>query len=331
VLWGVAPDAHTGSNRRDALVAFESRTGRRQNIMHAYHRGRQLFPTEEEIALARDPAGARLLFLNWKPTGASWAAIAAGDHATDTFLDRLAAHIRSTFTEQFFFTIHHEPENDVVAWRGSGYTATDYAAMFRYVVTRLRHHGVPNLVTVMSYMAYPRWATQRWFEQLYPGDGVVDWIAWDTYAHSNPGGYGYGDFAEMVERRSSTAQWPGFYTWATRRFPTKPLMLGEWGAYYDSHDPSHQAYVFLSAALQIASFPRVKSMVYFDTPNLPGRITAVSATPLSLAAYRLLGRQPAFQVSVDRQPASAPAGPPTDPPTRRPAAPRARGTPQWPI
>ena len=276
--------------------------------MHTYHRGAQLFPTQAEIDLARDPTGRRLLFLNWKPTAATWAAIPAGDPATNRFLDRLAAHITTAFADPFFFTIHHEPENDVIARPGSGYTAADYSAMFRYVVTRLRRHGVENMVTVMSYMAYPPGTTQPWFEQLYPGDDIVDWIAWDTYAHSDPSSsYGYGDFAEMAERRSNAARWPGFYTWASHRFPTKPLMLGEWGAYYDGRDPSHQAYVFLSTALQIASFPRLKAMVYFDTPSLPGRITAVSATPLSLAAYRLLGKHPAFQVSVQAQPAHAPA------------------------
>ena len=63
--------------RDQALAEFERDTGQTQAIYHAYHRGTELFPTATEMQLARDPANPRLLFLNWKPTGASWAEIAA--------------------------------------------------------------------------------------------------------------------------------------------------------------------------------------------------------------------------------------------------------------
>ena len=52
---------------------------------------------------------------------------------------------------------------------------------------------------------------------MYPGDDVVDWIGFDTYAYSDPG-YGHGDFAELLNRRmASRPNWPGFYNWAVRR------------------------------------------------------------------------------------------------------------------
>ena len=114
ILWGVAPGAHTESRGASALAAFERKTGRRQAVYHAYHGGiRQLFPTPQEIAIAHQPGAPRILFLNWKPEAASWAAIARGDRRTDAFLDRLAVHIRKTFPDQFFFAVHHEGENDV--------------------------------------------------------------------------------------------------------------------------------------------------------------------------------------------------------------------------
>lgn len=296
VLWGAAPAGHTGSPRAAALAEFEAETGRRQDIYHAYHRAQALFPTEEERAIA---AGGRLLFLNWKPLRWSWAQIAAGHPEVDSYLDRLADHINRTYPEPFFFTVHHEPENDVRPARGSGWQAGDYAAMFRYVVERLRSRGVDNLVTVVAYMAYVPWNARPWFPELYPGDDVVDWIAWDTYAYSDPG-YGYGDFAEMMNRRSSRyPDWPGFYNWATDQFPGKPFMLAEWGVWHSRRNPGHMARFYDSVARQTPLFPRMKALVYFDTPgDQRARDSRPTATGAGLAAYQRLGGYPYFQVEL---------------------------------
>jgi hypothetical protein len=303
VLWGVAPGAHTDTPRDQALADFEQKTGRTQAIFHAYHRGTEIFPTPTEIRIARDPAKPRLLFLNWKPTGATWAQIAKGDRATDAYLDALAAHIKATFPEKFFFTVHHEPENDVKTASGSGMTPADYRAMYRYVITRLRAHGVTNLVSTMVHMAYVKWNIQSWFKDLYPGDDVVDWLAWDIYAYSDPGEYGYGDFAEMMNRRTSDdPSWPGFYNYAAARHPDKPLMVGEWGVWYSGKAPDHAAEFFRSVANQIQLFPRIKALVYFDTPgDQSARDSRIDRTRDGLAAYEALGLRDTFQVDV-RQP-----------------------------
>jgi hypothetical protein len=295
----VAPGALTGAPRESALRDFEEKTGRPQAIFHAYHRGWDLFPTAEEANIARDDAQPRLLFINWKPVGASWARIAAGDQVIDAYLDRLAAHISATFPERFFFTVHHEPEDDVRPEPDSGYTAADYAAMFRHVVQRLRSAGVTNIVTTMTYMSYVKWNTKPWFTDLYPGDDVVDWVAWDAYAYSRPG-YGFGDFAELMNRRSAKAPaWPGFYNWAAATFPDKPLMVAEWGVWYSADNRDHQPAFFASVAEQISQFPRLKAMVYFDTPaNRQGYDSRVDVTPEALVAYRNLGQAGWFQVTV---------------------------------
>jgi hypothetical protein len=300
VLWGVAPGAFTDQRGARALAAFEEKTRRHQDIYHAYHRGvKQLFPTKAEIAIARQPGRERILFLNWKPAGASWAAIAKGDPATDAFLDRLAAHINRTFPEQFFFAVHHEAEDNVREKAGSGYTAEDYSRMYRHVVQRLRARGVDNLVTVLVHMAYVPHTSQRWFDAMYPGDDVVDWIGFDTYAYSDPG-YGHGDFAELLNRRSeSKPTWPGFYNWSVRKHPDKPLMVAEWGVWSSAKNPGHKAEFYREVGRQIGRFPNIRAMVHFDTPhNQDGRDSSVDATPEALAAYRWLGRLPVFQVEV---------------------------------
>jgi hypothetical protein len=300
VLWGVAPGAFTDQRGAPALASFEEKTQRHQDIYHAYHRGmKQLFPTGEEVAIARQKGRERILFLNWKPSGASWAAIAEGDRRTDAFLDRLATHINTTFPEEFFFTVHHEAEDNVKQKAGSGYTAEDYAAMFRHVVERLRAHGVDNLVTVLVHMAYVPHTTQSWFDEMYPGDDVVDWMGFDTYAYSDPG-YGHGDFAELLNRRmGSEPGWPGFYNWAVTEHAGKPLMVAEWGVWSSKKNPGHKAEFYREVGRQIGRFPNIRAMVHFDTPHdQKGQDSRVDATKESLDAYRRLGRLPVFQVQV---------------------------------
>jgi hypothetical protein len=302
ILWGVAPGAFTDKRGARALADFEAKTGRHQDIYHAYHRGlNQVFPTKEEAAIARDRGEERILFLNWKPTGANWAEIAKGDKAVDKYLDKLAKHINKTFPEDFFFTVHHEAEDNVREKKGSGYTADDYSAMYRYVVQRLRSKGVDNLVTVWVSMAYVPHTTKKWFEKMYPGNDVVDWIGFDTYAYSDPG-YGHGDFAELLNRTASNRPtWPGFYNWATTRHPNKPLMVAEWGVWSSKRNPKHKAEFYTEVGRQITKFDKIRAMVHFDTPhNQDGRDSRVDATQESLAAYRKLGSLPVFQVKVSR-------------------------------
>jgi hypothetical protein len=300
VLWGVAPGAFTDKRGARALQDFEAKTGRHQDIYHAYHKGtNQVFPTKEEIAIARDSGEERILFLNWKPSGASWAEIAKGDAKTDAFLDRLAEHLKKNFTEDFFFTVHHEAEDNVREKAGSGWTAQDYSAMFRYVIKRLRAHGADNIVSVVVHMAYVPHTSKAWFESMYPGNDVVDWIGFDTYAYSDPG-YGHGDFSELLNRTASNRPtWPGFYNWAATRHPNKPLMVAEWGVWSSKKNPAHKAEFYREVGEQIKKFPKIKAMVHFDTPhNQDGRDSRVDATSESLAAYRRLGNLPVFQVEV---------------------------------
>ncbi|ADD40661.1 glycoside hydrolase family 26 protein [Stackebrandtia nassauensis] len=298
-LLGVAPGAHTDGSKTAALRNFEDNTGRGQHIYHSYHRGDVMFPTREEIAVATEADNPRVLFLNWKPRGASWAEIAAGDPATDAYLERLAAHITTYYGDKpFFFTVHHEPEDDVRADPESGYTAPDYAAMFGHVVNKLRAEGVSNMVSVMVYMAYLKWTQQDWHDELYPGDSVVDWVAWDTYGYSDPG-YGHGDFADIVNREGTQGQnWPGFYRWAAETFPGKPLMVAEWGVWYSSRNPDHQAEVFAGAADQLAHFPRLKAVVYFESASAEGRDSRVDVSPKALDAYRRFTDSRAFSVDL---------------------------------
>jgi hypothetical protein len=300
-LVGVAPAAHTSRVKEDELLAFEERVQHTQQIYHAYERGDdRLFPTDAQIALTEDPERPRTLFINWKPRMASWAEIAAGDPEVDAYLDRLAAHITANFDKPFFFTVHHEPENDVVQREGSGMEAADYAAMFRYVVERLRAAGVDNLVSVMNYMGYLKWVEKPWHDQLYPGDDVVDWIGLSGYGQSLHDD-GRSDFGEIVDQTKGDTAWPGFYHWVAKEHPAKPMMLAEWGVFHEEQYPDHQAAVFQAARYQMAHYPRLKAIVYFETPSDSngGRNSEIHLDDGALEAFRDLMRSPFFDVRLE--------------------------------
>lgn len=290
--WGLAPEIFTGAPVEQALRGAETRMGAAADVVHVYHRGGELFPTRAEIGLARDPARPRLLMVNWKPAlDHTWAEVARGE--IDRRIDRLAAHLRSAFPERFFLTLHHEPENDVDESPGSGMRAADYAAMYRHVVLRLRERGVRNAVFVMTYMGAPNWAAQPWFEQLYPGDDVVDWVAMDPYADDR-----VKDFDRLVNKtreEEEFAQWPGFYRWMQLRFPGKPVMVAEWGVFGRPRDPSFKRRFFESVGREIKRYPQIKALLYFDSPQAPRGDTTFDSDPAAGRAFARLARDPYFR------------------------------------
>jgi hypothetical protein len=291
--WGVAANPLGGETWEQALVNFEARIGRPVNVAHFYKRAGQLFPTKQEIALANQPGKERLLFFNYKPeAGHTWREVGRG--ATNAEIDRLAAHIKANFTKPFFFTVHHEPEDEVRQWGGSGYTAQDYVLMYRHVVIRLHQRGLRNVVRVMNYMGLPKWGSQSWFNALYPGDDVVDWIASDPYIFGT--GQYWGGVSSLMNRRfPEYPSWPGFYTWATRNHPSKPLMLGEWGVSERAGSPGAKANFFRMLGNEIQQYPRVKALVYWNAASdrTVGATRVDSSTP-SMNEYARIGRLPYF-------------------------------------
>jgi hypothetical protein len=291
--WGVAPRVFTSLTMPAALKQAEDDAGRPYDIVHRYHVNSQLFPTVEERSAARESGRNRILFLNYKPaTDLTWRQVADG--VADARIDRLAQYIRTTYHDKFFLAIWHEPENDVDPAAGSGMTAPDYAAMFKHTVERLRAGGVTNAVTVVAYMGFPKWGATSWFNALYPGDDVVDWIGFDPYGSGEPASaYLAGDFAKLVNRTDGL-KWDGSYNWAAKTHPRKPLMLAEWGIYESGENPNGKAAYYASVAQQIAQFPKFKALVYFDMPRGPdtGKSTSASSSTASLNAYRQLGRDP---------------------------------------
>jgi hypothetical protein len=290
VLWGAAAGGFTGGPRDLANKGWERESGRTATIFHTYHKGDELFPTRAEIAMTHDAAHPRVLLTNWKVAyGTSWAAVAHG--AEDRRIDAFAKRAKA-YGKKFFLNLNHEPENDVRDRRGSGMQATDFAAMYRHTVQRLRADGVTNVVNVLIYMSNEQWMAKSWWKDLYPGDDVIDWIGLDAYANAESG-YHHDLFGGVLDRG-------GFYRWATTRHPSKPIMIAEWGAYHREHRPVDKSAVYNSVLPALASHPAVKAISYFDTKHdaTGDRDISIDSTGRGLASFRRLASSPLFNVKL---------------------------------
>ncbi|MFI5911250.1 DNRLRE domain-containing protein [Dactylosporangium sp. NPDC051541] len=300
VLWGAAAGGFSDVPRDEALKTFETKSGRTSAIYHTYHKGDEVWPTKDEIAMTNDPAHPRTLMLNWKVGyGTTWAKVAAG--AQDARIDKAAAYLKANFANKpFFLVLHHEPENDVNPTAGSGQTAKDFAAMFRHTALRLKADGVTNAVFTVAYMNYEKWNNTSWWGDLYPGDDVVDWVGVDTYNNAEPGAFHYGDFNYLMNR-TNDPKFPGFYTWATTKHPSKPIMVAEWGVYDSSKvvQGKNKAAVYATVLPQLAKMPQIKGLVYFETAkDQSGHDIRMDDTPEALAGFQKIAADPRFNVKL---------------------------------
>lgn len=283
---GVAPTPHKSGTYDAALGSFEKRIDRTVDIVHYYMSGRALkFPTTSMLERANEPGKERLLMINWKPD-LTWRAVADGE--ADDYLVELAQHIQTYYPHPFFLSLHAEPERVVDQTRGSGMTVRDYVAFYRHTVDVLRANGADDIVLMMNYVGIPKWGAMPWFEQLYPGDRYVDWIAEDPFAFGEEPGIWLSDFAGMVDRREPGNDWPGFYTWATTAHPGKPIMLAEWGV---SEEPDYADYkpdFFDNTLDQLNDFPEIKGLVYWDHPG--GTLVGETRVNSSRASLREFSR-----------------------------------------
>ena len=299
VLWGAAAGGFTDTPRDRALKEWEALTGRTATIYHTYHKGDEQFPNKAEIAMTRDPANPRVLLLNWKVAyNTTWAKVAAG--GANARIDNWAAYVKKAYpTQKFFLALHHEPENDVKPAAGSGMTAKDYAAMYRYVIQRLRAAGVSNMVNVVAYMGNEKWMAQPWWSDIYPGDDVVDWIGLDSYVSVEKGYYHYGGFGDLLDRQP-TGGGVGWYDYMVANHPTKPIMVAEWGMYHRTKVITDKAPAFRTVVPELKAHPRVKAVVYFDTAadDEGDRDISVNSTATGLAAFRVVAADPMFKVTL---------------------------------
>lgn len=288
--WGAAMDTSKTTLPR-AVSALEQQTGRRLDIVHTFHRWYDAFPTAAERSVA--DAG-RMLFINWQPTdsegrGVPWSAIAAGK--SDGRIDAVARKLKD-LGRPVFLSFSHEPEANVssapaptVGKKVDNGTPEQFAEAFRHVHDRMRKAGADNVIFVWTVMGLddPVWLDR--YAAMLPRD-AVDWIAWDPY-NTSCRGDGWKDFAQTVRP---------FYDWLQQHgYGDKPFMLAEYGTDVDPHDPARQAQWFQDAAGQLAQFPNLKALVYFDLPAPPATCTWLPRGTGAAAAFSAFARSDPFR------------------------------------
>lgn len=293
VWWGMGANPLAGESYDQALVDVERQLGRTSDLVRYYERGQtKMWPTAAQLA-RRDEAGKeRLLYLNWKPTGLTWRQVADG--AADGYLDKLAAYIGRVHPQPLMLSLNAEMEDEVVPTAGSGQTAADFRDFFRHVTERLRSKGAPNVVTSVVYIGAPHWPLKPWWNDLYPGDDVVDWIGQDPYAFGPAKNKVWrSDFPGLVDRTNPGSGWQGLYSWAATNHPEKPMVLAEWGVDETVDDAGYKPAFFSNVAPDLARYPNIKALVYWNAgPFDPVGTTRLDSSPQSLAAARAMVQEP---------------------------------------
>jgi hypothetical protein len=89
------------------------------------------------------------------------------------------------------------------------------------VILRLRAKGVTNAISVVAYTGNEKWMSQTWWKGPLPRRRRRRLDRPGLYVSAEPGYYHHGMFADLLDRKA--ADGPGFYDWAVRRHPTKPV------------------------------------------------------------------------------------------------------------
>jgi hypothetical protein len=274
--------AWTSDNTGRSVEQREAQLGTRYRIIHRYHDWNDAFPTAAERTWAGQ---GRILFINWTPriygttTAIPWTAIASGRH--DATIDAQAARVQA-LRVPVMMTFAHEPEDEV----GTGYgSAADFAAAFRRIHDRFEAVGARNVAWVWNVMGY-RGYWWTYANGLYPGDDVVDWIAWDPYNWY---------VCRQTSWKSFSAKVSGFYDWLTANgHADKPFMLGEFGSpeHLTAAGAKGKWFRDALAALKAGSFPNLDALVYFDSNKTGECDWRVDSSAAALDGYRALASDP---------------------------------------
>jgi hypothetical protein len=286
--WGAALHS-TDSGLPAAVRSNESATGRGLDIVHTYHRWSDVFPTASELELAQS---GHQLMLNWEPVdksghAMSWAAIARG--ANDAEIDAEARRLAAVHAP-VYVSFSHEPE---LNW-GSHGSAADFHAAFRHVVERSRAEGATNVLWVWDLMGLPGSVWSARYQQMWPGDAYVDWVAWDPYNWGDCRSRAWKSFAQTVQP---------FYGWLeSNGFGQKPFMLAEYGTVEDPQRLSAKADWLTGVSGALKSLPNLKALLYFDLPAPPANCNwEVSTSTLATAGYDALAKAAPFAASAGRK------------------------------
>lgn len=293
----------------DSFRQAEAAIGRQYDIFHDFLGAGQWsqiadngFPYNDSVGGLLDEG--RILFLNWKNPGGedAWAGIAAGSQ--DGVIDATAAEL-AAFGEPMFLTFHHEPEDNIRGPQANPnpmarqqQLVNDYAAAFRHIHDRFDAAGADNVIFVWDVTGFLPNFQWMYESGLYPGDDVIDWVAWNPYNWNDCTGAAW---------RTADVVFGNMYDWANSGHPNGPgadvpFMIGEFSSTENNltgANAQSKGDWFRSIPDILAEdFDRIKAIVLFDTEGARGDGTfqfcewGIDSTPEALAGWIDLASDP---------------------------------------
>lgn len=247
--------------------------------------GEQLFNTHDLSAVDSRGAVPMVTWEPWNPdhTDVSLKGIAAG--ADDATINA-AAQAAAAWRKPIFVRFAQEMNGDWFPWGlgVNGNTAAQYISAWRHIVTLFRADGASNVRWVWSPNEYDS-GTPR-FEQLYPGNAYVNWVALDGYNFGSTPDNSWQSFSQVFSASYA----------AMLQLTSKPLMIAETASV--EQGGSKAAWITSALETQIpTSFPRIRAVVWFDKVYNGGLDWPVDSSSSSLAAFRAAVDSPLYGLS----------------------------------
>jgi hypothetical protein len=175
-----------------------------------------------------------------------------------------------------------------------------YIAAYRRVHDLVEQAAPNNTITWVwnpNARNWPLASVAPWnhYNNYYPGDAYVDWIALDGYNWGAQSGNGYAGWVTFNQMFAAEL------TDLAQRHPAKPQMIAEIASVEDPHDPNRKANFIRDAYQAARRFPKLRVMIWVhdsgfwdpdcDTNGIPGpegcrASFEVNSSPQALAAYK---------------------------------------------
>lgn len=128
---------------------------------------------------------------------------------------------------------------------------------YRHIINKMHTAGARNILWVF-HVNYNDWPNEAWnrFENYYPGDGYIDWLAVSIYGAQQPAGTQWPEFSELMEPA---------YRRLEKLSRTKPVIVAEFGVSASSTGGSQALWAHHALEALIAGrWPRVIGFAWWN-------------------------------------------------------------------
>jgi beta-mannanase len=164
-------------------------------------------------------------------------------------------------------------------------TSAEYVSAWRHIVDVFREEGATNVRWVWSPTVALNVSPP--FEEFYPGDDYVDWVALD--------GYNWGTTQSWSRWQTLAEVFGPSYDEVTALAPDKPFMIAETGSAEEGGDKA--AWIREAFGEDLPTrLPMTKAVVWFNVNKEAD--WRIESSPSSLEAYSEIAASPAYGCQV---------------------------------